>query len=392
MPPSVAREHSPETALLLYCARTQVNEETAERIRGIVDNPIDWSSLIAFANEQMVLPLLHHTLSEVAPDATPSFVQEELRTRFRSSVRNNLLLAHELLGLLELFEKQDVPVVPFKGPVAAATVYGDLQRRPFVDLDLLVRTEDVMRAQTLLSSQQFEEGKPLPSRFDQPASWWLMLTEPVSKEQEYVRNPEKDIPIRVELHWDLAPRHFQHPLDPDVLWERLQTATLLDTQVRTFSPEDTLLYFCLHGTLHRWRPLRLVCDVAELLRRHPGLDWTWLLEEATRLRSKRLLLLALRLAHELLDAPLPASIRQRAYSHSAVASLAERVIPRVLRRSRDIPTYSRPWKWHPFAYYLQVRDCPRDGLGSCVYHLRQSLGYHTNLFSSLRKWWESLGE
>jgi len=384
-------ERSPEIELLLCCARTQVGDETAEQIRTLADGPLDWTSLSELAHEQMVLPLLYHTLSEVAPNAAPSSVQEQLRDGFRDNTRNNLLLAHELLDLLDLFDQHDISVIPFKGPVAAASVYGDLHLRPFVDLDLLVHPEEVTDARSLLLSQQFEESKPLPPHFDQSGSWYLALTEPASKEQVYVRDSGQEIPILVELHWDLPPRHFQHPLDPESVWERLRTVTLRDTRVHAFSLEDTLLYFCIHGALHQWRPLRLVCDVSELLHRHPELDWEWLLDEAERLRSERLFLLGLRLAHELLEAPLPASVRERAYNHGAVTSLYKKVTQRLFRPSSEVTGYNFPWVHPLIAYHLQVRDRLRDGVGSCIYHTRQSLGafiYHTD--HSLHNWWKKL--
>jgi hypothetical protein len=397
VPPIDVDEHSPETELLMCCARTQVDDKTAAQVQDLVDASIDWNYVLKYADEHMVLPLVHHTLSKAAPNSVPTPVQNRLRARFRNHVRNNLLLTHELLNLLGLFDEHGIPVLPLKGPVAAASVYGDLNLRPFVDLDLLVHLQDVPRAQELLLSQQYEKTKSLPTHFDQPTSWRLILTEPASKELPFVRDSGKEVPMRVELHWDLAPRNFQYPLDPDSLWERLRTVTLLDKRVRTFSPEDTLLYFCLHGTLHRWKPLRLVCDVAELLQRHPELNWEWLLNEAERLHSKRLLLLGLRLSHELLEAPLPSSIRKRVYSHDAVASLTELVLPRLLRRSRDVTAHPLPWEWEPIAFYLQVRDRLRDGIGSCIQHTRRGLGwyiYHSDstLPASLRKWWKRLSK
>ncbi|MFB6231267.1 MAG: nucleotidyltransferase family protein [Salinibacter sp.] len=374
-------EHSSEAALLLSCARTQIDEETATRIRRLVESSLDWSALLGLAREQMVLPLLYRSLSEVVPNAAPSSVQERLRDGFRSNVKNNLLLAHELLDLLDRFDQNNIPVVPFKGPVAAASVYGDLRLRPFVDLDVLVHPEDVTDARSLLLSQGFEEQKPLPDHFDQPASWYLALTEPASKEQAYVRDSGQKIPVPLELHWDLTPRHFQHPLDPTHLWQRLRTITFLDRQVHAFSPEDTLLYFCIHGTLDQWWPLRLICDVSELLYGHPELDWKWLMGEAKRLRSERLFLLGLRLAHELLEAPLPASVRERAYSHGAVDSLYEKVTQWLLRPASEVAGYSITQIYPLIAYNLQVRDRLRDGLGSCIYHIRQTLGafiYHNS--------------
>lgn len=356
---------SPEAELLLCCARTRIDDETAARIQDLASGPLDWASVHDLADEHMVAPLLHRTLQEVAPNAAPASAQDRLKTAVHANVRNNLILAHELLDLLALFDEQGIPVVPFKGPVAAVSIYGDLNLRPFGDLDLLVHLDDVPRVQTLLLNRQFEDWETLPPLgtldFDRPPSWLSAVTRPFSKAKTYVRSTEETESLPVELHWELVPPYFRHPLDPASFWERLRTVSLLDTSVQTFSVEDTLFHFCLHGTIHRWRQLRLVCDVAELLYRHSDLQWEQLLEQARRLHSERLVLLALRLAHELLEAPLPPDVRRRAHGHRAVTSLSERVTTQLFQRPRGASRI-----WSTYAYDLQIRDRLRDGIGLCL--------------------------
>jgi hypothetical protein len=355
---------SPETELLLCCARTEVDDETAARIQDLADERLDWGALLQRADDHMVLPLLYRTLKTVAPNAAPTVAQEQLRAGFHSCVRNNLLLAHQLLDLIERFDAHDVPVVPFKGPVAAASVYDDLHLRPFGDLDLLVHLPDVPKAQHLLREGQFDDWEKLPPLsaldFDRPPSWYSALAEPFSKSKNFVRTSGHRQTV-VELHWELIPPYFRHPLDPDSFWERLRAVSLMDTQVRTFASEDTLLYFCLHGTFHHWSQLRLVCDVAELLRRGPEVKWDELLERAGALNSRRLLLLGLRLAHRLLGAPLPPRIRRHIRSDSTVASLARRCWRRLFRSQGRLAS-----AWDTYMYNVQVRDRLTDGVGLCV--------------------------
>lgn len=382
-----AEERSPEAELLLCCARTQVDDETAARIQDLLAHTsLDWDSLLQRADEHLVLPLLCHTLNEVAPNAAPPAVQERLRTGFHANVRNNLLLAHELVDLIKLFDEHDVPVVPFKGPVAATSIYENLHLRPFGDLDLLVHLQDVPRAQRLLRNHEFKDWDPLPPLsaldFDRPPSWYSALTQPFSKAKTYFRIPNQEERIGVELHWELMSPYFRHPLDPESFWDRLRTVTLFDTPVRAFSLEDTLFYFCLHGTTHRWSQLRLVCDVAELLHQHSALDWEELLDRAERLHSERLFLLGLRLAHELLEAPLPASVRRRVYDHRAVVSLAKRQSRQLFYRPQGA---SRMWS--TYIYNLQIRDRLRDGIGLCI---RQIYIAVLPAFSRLRRWWEKV--
>jgi hypothetical protein len=79
---------------------------------------------------------------------------------------------------------------------------------------------------------------------------------------------------------------------------------------------------CLHGSAHHWRGLKQLCDVAELIRATPHLNWGQVMGEARRTGSARRLSLGLLLAAALLDAPLPQEVRRWAESDRKAVSLA----------------------------------------------------------------------
>ena len=64
------------------------------------------------------------------------------------------------------------------------------------------------------------------------------------------------------------------------------------------APEDSLLILCVHANKHQWSRLGWICDIAEMLRSHPDLNWPVVMEQARMLRSERMLLLGLLLARE----------------------------------------------------------------------------------------------
>jgi hypothetical protein len=101
--------------------------------------------------------------------------------------------------------------------------------------------------------------------------------------------------------------------------------------IRTFRPEDLLLVLAVHGSKHSWSRLEWVCDVSQLLATSPGLDWQEVWRQAVGLGVSRMLLLALRLARDLLGAALPEEMRARAYGDAAVGALARRVSARFYR-------------------------------------------------------------
>ena len=74
------------------------------------------------------------------------------------------------------------------------------------------------------------------------------------------------------------------------------------------SPEFLLLHVCAHlACNHAFSfSLRALCDIAEIVRVHPALDWAAVVEHGSRHYWKRGVGAALRLARDQLGVPVPA--------------------------------------------------------------------------------------
>jgi hypothetical protein len=115
----------PEIELLLCCARTQPSPEIGQQIQTLAQQSLDWSYLLQTAARHSVLPLLYQNLKTLCPEAVPKPVLSELRNFFHTNAAHNLFLTQELLKILKLFQDNDIPAIPFKGPVLAVSVYGN---------------------------------------------------------------------------------------------------------------------------------------------------------------------------------------------------------------------------------------------------------------------------
>ena len=117
-----ATDTQPEIELLLCCARTQPSSEISQQIQNLVQQSIDWDFLLKTAARHKVLPLLYQNLKTLCPEAVPKPVLSELLNFFHTNAAHNLFLTQELLKILKLFQDNDIPVIPFKGPVLAAAI------------------------------------------------------------------------------------------------------------------------------------------------------------------------------------------------------------------------------------------------------------------------------
>lgn len=341
----------PETELLLCCARTCPDGDQADRIAALASNGLDWGGLLRLARRHGVLPLLHRHLSAVCPHAIPDNIRNNMDNYWYACTRRNLYLTAELLSVLNLFETNGVVAIPYKGPVLAASVYGDLTLRPFDDLDILVRESDLPIAKQLLVSQGYRLH--------------ALLTP--AQERRYVRSQcehrfvRGDGKVQMELQWAIAPRCYGPGPDVESLWKRRIAVPLADSKVLSLSPEDLLLILCHHGFKHFWEQLKWICDVAELIRTYPNMDWEYVAHEAVVTGCGRITWLGLRLAHEMLGAELPDLALQQMRDDAQANRLAEWASARLFL---DPPR--PPGTFEGISFRVRARERLKDRLGWCL--------------------------
>lgn len=338
----------PEVELLLCCARTCINSETAEQIKTLLQKDIDWDYLIRTALSHRVMPLLYWSLNATCPEAVPNARLAQLRDYFHINARRNLFLTGELLKLLNLFEAHGIPAIPYKGPVLAVSAYGKLELRQFWDLDILIHKRDILSTKNLLISQGYQLKHQL--------NW------------EY-HFAHKDSRVNVDLHWGITQRERPFSLDFERLWSRLEPVSLAGTKVLNLQPEDLVIILCVQVTKDCWQwqeqlvKLVKVCDIAELIRVHPGMDWNRVIAQAGKLGSERILFLGLLLARDLLGTALPEEISLSMQAHPVVKALAKQVCERLFLANHRSRAAERPPKYLDIEknlFYFRVRERLQD--------------------------------
>lgn len=340
----------PEVELLLCCARLRLTREHTARIATLLAQCDDWAYLRRAARRHGLLPLLYWHLKHFGHQQSPP--QEfltDLQSHFQENAKHNLFLTGELLKLLRLFESHGVPCLAFKGPLQAALLYHNIALREFVDLDILVREADVPKVACLLAERSYTPQAPLT-----PAQEEFYLR--THCERNFIR---ADGNCFVDLHWAITDGQFHFALQTDDLLGRLETATLGGVTVKTAGWEDLLLILSIHAAKDLFSRLESLCAIAELLRAHQELDWPRVLSLAVETYSERRVLLALALAHELLDAPpLPPKVLERMRRDRLIEPMTGEVRVRLFRESEKEFGVLERSRWS-----LRVLDRPRDGLG-----------------------------
>jgi hypothetical protein len=301
----------PELRLLFVCARLQPD---LARVRECAAAPLDWGRTAAAADYHGLTPLLLRNLKA----ANASVPEDALRNMERSAaaiLRNNLFLTSEMLRVTAALKESGIEAVPLKGAVLAQSLYRDLGLRPFSDIDLLLRRENIAAAETILKTFGYAPEFTIPTQHRE--RWLAHQCEVTCRRGET---------SRLELHWDISHPHFALDTGVENFWSRLASVKIGDASLPNLGDSDLLFTLIVHGTRHAWSRLMWLVDIAELLRTQPKIDWNAFVRNANERGAARLLATALILSRRVFDLSISDRALQAVYSDRAAAALAEGVL------------------------------------------------------------------
>src|SRR6266446_1579218 len=338
---------SSEWSALLECASPAHDlQKLASLLRST-----DGNRLLVLAEEHGVIGQLAGCLRKLHENSVSPGIRQALADRQRAQIFFSLRLTAELFGLLELFSSQGIEALVVKGPVLAVQAYGDPAMRSYGDLDLLVRQRDIRRATELLRAAGFSPAVPLSAIDAGKIPGQYLFSKPDSK-------------LIVELHNDLTLRYFPRRLPIEEFFARQIRVRLDAREAPALSVEDELVLICVHGAKHFWERLMWIADVAALVSRQTDIDWERVADSARAVGAERMLRTGLRLASDLLRAPLPDKV-QAAVQDDLIASRLALQVSKWLPAAGSAP----PGIFQRAAFRLRMRG---GFISAPVYLLRLS--------------------
>ena len=198
------RPKQQELALLLLCARTQVDDDIAGRMRALIAEGISWQVFYELAQQHGLISLCLRSLQRVDAGGVPQVVMDGLRASVQQMTWHGLLLLGELCKLMALFNTHALQAIPFKGPTLSALAYGDPVLRVYGDLDILVPKQEVPQATQLLETSGY-----IPHGTRDGWVWTDADSHPHSHHALF-KHPVTD--VVVELHWKVDEHEFIRPM------------------------------------------------------------------------------------------------------------------------------------------------------------------------------------
>jgi Uncharacterised nucleotidyltransferase len=265
-----------------------------------LDGP-SWAEVLAGARTHRLTGLLGAATADGTFPATTAQVTEA-RAVHRRGVLRVMALEGELVAVVDRLGAVGVEVRVLKGSAVAHLDYADPALRSFVDLDVLVRAEDIERAVAALGEAGFRRtlAEPRPG-FDRRFDKGMTLVPPTGYE--------------LDLHRTFVLGPWGVVMDPDRLWDERDEFLLGARAMPAMSRPHRFLHACYHAALGDW-PLRLgsLRDVAEILPRLQGAE-TAVRERAAEWGVEAVVAAAVADAHRLLGLPARGDLARWARGH-----------------------------------------------------------------------------
>jgi hypothetical protein len=184
--------------LLACCAYTS----RAERVRALLPHRLNWERLLALVDHHRVVPQIYGELSAY-PHLVPVRHLDALRSRYRDNVRKTLWFTAELVRIVSHLESAGIQTLPYKGPVLAQTLYGEVAQRQFGDLDILILPADVPKAKAALRDLGYEPALELALQIE---ATYIETGYEYSFGSTHGQN-------LLELQWRVVPRFYSVDFD-----------------------------------------------------------------------------------------------------------------------------------------------------------------------------------
>jgi predicted nucleotidyltransferase len=327
--------------LILACCGDDSEGRLSARIQQILRPGVDWERLIRLAQHHGLVPLVFRRLS-AEMDASLSPGLEALRQQDKANAHRTLWLSLELLNIHRHLRARGLEVLPYKGPVLAEMLYGNVALRQFSDLDLLIRSDDLPTIKEALAELGYAPGLRLAQAAERDY---------LKSGYEYTFDGARGRNL-LEIKWQILPRFYAIGFDVNEFFERASVVTIEGQQLRTLCDQDLMLVLCVHAAKHAWKQISWLYDIVQLARSR-ALDWVALQAKAESLGISRIVTLTFLLAHKLLGAELPSQLDIG--KDAGAEALAQRIVHLIVAEEEFDPE-SMPY----FRLMMALRERRRD--------------------------------
>ncbi len=310
-----SRNTRPEDRFIVRLLRDLTNPKSgADRARWISEQrkDLDWSYLTHKMSEEGVSFLVFYYLEKLhLQDLLPAGTYKSLSEQYYANVKRNMLAGVSLRTVFDRFNEQGIPFIVLKGIALAERVYPGFATRGMSDADILIRKDDVYRADRCLAELGYVAADSLVTQaLSNPAGYLASL--------DYHKS-DGSFP-NIHIHWhpvntSVPAFMFAGQIDLDRLWGMAIHATIANAKTLILCPEHEVIYLCEHALRinHSFDRIVLIYDIFYAIRKSE-IRWDFLAEEARRFNVSKLVFLSLAVVRHYTSLTIPEEMMQHLHS------------------------------------------------------------------------------
>ncbi len=284
-----------DNELLVTLLRSDLSEDLIEKVNKLSSS--DWDSLIDKSLMHSVSTLIWERLQLYKRQIViPEFVVKKMVNYRIQKAGRGIIIHNQLITLLTELKEKCIPVIILKGAHLAEIIYRDLSIRQMMDIDILVKEDDLARVDNSLLRIGYKHV-------------FIDKTNP-KRDYQFPYSPPKS-GVRLEVHTSLRSLILPGAMDEKALWERAQSVEIGGIEALALTPEDLLLHLCYHVSYHLYVHfgLRSLVDISEIINYYgENINWKEIINHAHKYNITKCVFVALILVRKFLNTKIPKNV------------------------------------------------------------------------------------
>lgn len=249
----------------------------------------------------LLAKLTRHRLLSQIDSSMLQDVSEEDRINWKKAIQSNILhtlqLSANLEEIVHFLQSRGFPFVVFKGPQLSMQLFGDVGKRHYRDLDILVKPFDIHEIIAALKDEGFVLKHPDAIQSMEQWDYYFRYKKDVD-----LAHPRKNVAL--ELHLSLFRSELVNSASDERTFNAAVPFKMGNSSMLIPEKHHYFLYLLYHGGQHMYFRLFWLLDVSRALKDWE-LDHSRVLSDARQMGMERLLLLGMEMCREVFKQEIP---------------------------------------------------------------------------------------
>jgi hypothetical protein len=287
-----------EYQILLAASDVNPDDDKKDKLLDLISQEVDPDRLIDMAVREGVAGLLYKSLKKqgVLGYLGSQHIQQ-LQSLYYNTVRFNIKLMHDLKGILQQLNQNNIRAVLLQGIPLLQQIYKDIGLRPLTDIDLWVLPESRDALARILIDLDYEAEAVYPNTFKKGATI---------------------VDINTHILWAdrIKSRQILLNQNQQELFHNCRAIDFDGQQAYGLGRADQILYLSMHVIKHYAERLIWLVDIKNLLLDWDVADWELLIKRCRELGQENIVFYTMFLITQLFGYQPPNEVRDRVASRS----------------------------------------------------------------------------